>query len=66
MESRRYARGGFRDRASSVAGQHHPNLERGFNEERLYQFNEVDRVSLFNGNLTATIPIGIEFPLGGN
>ena len=41
-----------------LAAQQHPNVERGFSPEKLYQFGDLDNVSLFNGNLNLTIPLG--------
>lgn len=53
---------------SAVANAHasgHPNLARGFEPEKLYQFNDVDSVNIYNGNLTATVPLGQEFKGNG-
>lgn len=41
-----------------------PSRERGFKPELLYQFGSFDNVALFNGNLTATIPLGSSYPVG--
>lgn len=41
-----------------------PSKERGFKPELVYQFGEFDNVTLFNGNLTATIPLGPTYPVG--
>ncbi|HEX2833528.1 MAG TPA: hypothetical protein VHW00_10960 [Thermoanaerobaculia bacterium] len=41
-----------------LIAQKHPNIELGFNAERLYQFGELDSVNLLNGNLIVQIPIG--------
>lgn len=43
----------------------HPNDARGFLPGLSYQQGEVDQVSLFNGNLSVTVPIGPRFPLDG-
>lgn len=43
--------------ASIALGQSPPERERGFKPELMYQFNGIDSVSLFNGNLNLTIPI---------
>jgi hypothetical protein len=44
--------------ALSVHAQTHPNLEKGFAADKMYQFGDVDHVNLFNGNLSLTIPVG--------
>jgi len=44
--------------AFPLIAQKHPNIELGFNAERLYQFGELDSVNLLNGNLIVQIPIG--------
>ncbi|HWW59730.1 MAG TPA: hypothetical protein VN181_00045, partial [Thermoanaerobaculia bacterium] len=46
-----------------LAAQKHPNIELGFNAEKLYQFTGLDSVNLFNGNLVVTIPIGRRYPV---
>lgn len=43
-----------------------PAKERGFRADGVYQFHGVDSVSLFNGNLNMTVPLGQPYPLGGN
>jgi len=45
-------------RIVAAISQNHPNLETGFSADKMYQFNNVDNVNLFNGNLTFTIPLG--------
>jgi YD repeat-containing protein len=40
--------------------------ELGFKPEKLYQFNDLDSVNLFNGNLALTVPIGPRYPVGGD
>jgi len=44
-------------------GQTHPNLEPGFYAEKAYQLGDIDHVNLFNGVLTATLPVGNEYPV---
>src|SRR5947209_6468033 len=44
--------------AFTARADQHPNLERGFAADKMYQFGDVDHVNLFNGNLSVTIPIG--------
>jgi YD repeat-containing protein len=40
-----------------VLAQTHPNVEKGFAADKMYQFGDIDHVNLFNGNLSLTIPI---------
>ncbi len=47
----------------TAAAQVHPNLEKGFAADKMYQFNDIDHVNLFNGNLTLTIPLGGSTPI---
>jgi hypothetical protein len=49
--------------ASAAIAQTHPNLEKGFAADKLYQFGEVDQVNLYNGNLSLTIPVGGSVPV---
>jgi YD repeat-containing protein len=49
--------------ALGITGQTHPNVERGFAADKMYQFGDVDHVNLFNGNLTLTIPMGGSAPV---
>jgi len=51
--------------AEALWAQQHPNLERGFAPEKLYQFGDVDSVNVLNGNVTLTLPIGMAYPAGG-
>jgi RHS repeat-associated protein len=39
----------------------HPNVARGFHADKVYQFNGVDNINLYNGNLTVTVPLGPEY-----
>jgi hypothetical protein len=39
---------------------------RGFEPEKLYQFNGIDSVNLFNGNVTLSLPIGGTYPVDGD
>jgi RHS repeat-associated protein len=48
-----------------LSAQQHPNLERGFAPDKLYQLGGIDSVSVLNGNVTLTIPIGMAYPAGG-
>jgi YD repeat-containing protein len=43
--------------ALSGLAQSAPELERGFKADQLYQFNGLDSVNLFNGNLGLSIPL---------
>ncbi len=47
------------------AAEPHAILSRGFQAGQVYDFNGIDNVNLFNGNLVVTIPIGQRYPLGG-
>lgn len=49
----------------SAGAQQPPELERGFKPELVYQFNGLDSVNLFNGNLNMSIPLGDTYPVGG-
>jgi hypothetical protein len=46
-----------------VLAQTHPNVEKGFAADKMYQFGDIDHVNLFNGNLSLTIPIGGSTPV---
>src|SRR6266850_6386401 len=50
--------------AVSAFGQKAPMDEIGFHPEKLYDFSKTDSVSLFNGNLMITIPVGIRYSVG--
>lgn len=43
----------------------HPYDQRGVSPGLAYDVGDIDQVSLFNGNLNVTIPIGPRFPLDG-
>src|ERR1700755_1760370 len=49
--------------AMPLLAQKHPNIELGFNADKLYQFTTLDAVNLFNGNLVVTIPMGQRYPV---
>jgi len=51
--------------AVAAAAQQHPNQEKGFDAGKLYQFDSIDNINLFNGNLVLTVPIGQKYPAGG-
>jgi YD repeat-containing protein len=51
--------------AGSAGAQQPPELERGFKPELVYQFNGLDSVNLFNGNLNMSVPLGGTYPVGG-
>src|SRR5712691_10418497 len=50
----------------TVLGQENMNHARGFEPGKMYQFNGIDNVALFNGNLTINIPIGQSYPVNAN
>ena len=52
--------------STGLIAQQHPNVARGFDIGRSYQMNGIDNVNLFNGSLTATIPIGQRYHVNGN
>lgn len=47
----------------SALAQQVPNAAPGFRADSVYDFESLDEVSLFNGALSVTIPIGIEYPV---
>jgi len=49
--------------ALPVRPNQHVNLIKGFNANGVYQFNDYDAVSAWNGNLTISIPIGNSYPI---
>jgi hypothetical protein len=51
--------------AAPLGAQLHPNLERGFSAEKMYDFSAVDSVNMFNGNMTLHIPLGGELRANG-
>jgi RHS repeat-associated protein len=51
---------------SAAFAQKVPNIELGFNANRIYQLGDVDHVNLFNGNLIVTLPIGQPYKVNGN
>ncbi len=51
--------------AGMAHAQQHPNLQRGFAADKVYQFGDIDSVNLFNGNLQLSIPIGGSLPNDG-
>lgn len=50
---------------SSAHAQKHPNVALGFQPDGLYQFNDLDSINLFSGNVIVRIPIGPKYPVGG-
>ncbi len=52
--------------AALLRAQQHPNVDNGTVADRTYQFDGLDTVNLFNGNLLVTLPIGPSYPLGGS
>jgi RHS repeat-associated protein len=45
--------------------QQHPNIQRGFAPDKVYQFGSVESVSVYNGNVNVSIPLGDSYPVGG-
>jgi len=50
----------------SAAGQQFPTLERGFSPNKVYSFSDIDAINSYNGNLTISIPIGLNYPLSSS
>lgn len=48
--------------ARDAMAQKHPNVELGFNADRLYHLTDLDSVNLYNGNLILRIPLGDTYP----
>ncbi|MFP5246453.1 MAG: hypothetical protein ACLGH0_07135, partial [Thermoanaerobaculia bacterium] len=48
---------------SPAMANQHPINDRGFKPEQTYDFNGFDTVSMANGNLLASIPLGITYPV---
>jgi RHS repeat-associated protein len=51
--------------AAAAGAQEHPNLARGFESGKQYDFGSVDSVNLFTGGLSLTLPIGNSYPVNG-
>lgn len=51
---------------STPAAAEYPSKERGLTADTAYQLGDVDHVNLFNGNLSVTLPLGRQYPLGPN
>lgn len=47
------------------AQEHHPNLPKGFDADKVYDFNELDHIDLFTGGLRTTLPLGPRYPING-
>ena len=48
-----------------AAAQQHPNVQRGFAPDKLYQF-DIDQVNLLNGNLLLNLDLNGSFPLSSS
>jgi RHS repeat-associated protein len=51
--------------AVSIAAQQGDGLEKGFAADKVYDFEGVDSINTFNGNLTLSIPMGPSYPVNG-
>jgi len=51
---------------SGLADAAHPNKEKGFDPDRVYDFHAIDNVNTYNGNLVLTIPIGQRYAVNAN
>ncbi|HSP17252.1 MAG TPA: hypothetical protein VLV78_21090 [Thermoanaerobaculia bacterium] len=49
-----------------LTAQQHPNVEKGFDANRVYHLENLDQVNTFNGNLIVTLPIGQHYAVDGN
>lgn len=52
--------------ALPLAAQQHPTHARGYDTTQIYQFDGIDSVNLFNGNVGLRIPIGGTYPVSEN
>jgi YD repeat-containing protein len=50
--------------SSALQAQKSPAVELGFAPEKLYQFNDLDSINLFNGNMLLTLPVGQRYQVG--
>jgi YD repeat-containing protein len=50
---------------AAPASSEHPNVAKGFEPASVYQFNGLDNVNLYNGNLTLRVPLGQMFDTNG-
>ena len=48
-----------------LLAQDDPNLARGLLSKSSYQYDDIDAINLFNGNLTLSIPIGQTYRVNG-
>lgn len=48
-----------------LVAQQTPNASPGFRPEGVYDLQGIDQISLFNGGLTLSIPIGLRYPVNG-
>lgn len=51
--------------ALCAVAEDHPNSQKGFVPGDLYQFNDLDAVNLFNGNLNLHLPLGQTYVVDG-
>ena len=52
--------------AVNLAAQDHDNVAKGLSSEKVYDFNNVDHINLFNQNLNLGLPIGPSYHVNGN
>lgn len=50
--------------AGTIGAQQGPDKKKGFNANDVFQFNGLDNINAFNGNLIVTIPVGQAYPVG--
>ena len=49
---------------TAAVAQQHPNQAKGFDATKVYDFQDLDNVNLFNGNLIVKIPLGPRYDVG--
>ncbi|MDP9194457.1 MAG: hypothetical protein M3P06_22385, partial [Acidobacteriota bacterium] len=49
--------------AAAISAQHPQNIAKGFAVDKAYEFNGLDQISTFNGNLNVRLPLGQSYPV---
>jgi RHS repeat-associated protein len=44
-----------------LSAQYHPNQDRGFSPDKVYDYSDLDHLNDFNGNLVVTVPLGAAY-----
>ena len=50
----------------AAAHAQHPNINRGFDPDKVFHFGGIDSVNLYNGNLNVAVPLGQEYVGNGS